>query len=144
NGENGEGLLRNSGLGSQIHLASGGGSGGSVILEVQRLEGSTGSVMVNGGNGGAQGNALGGNGSGGRALLVIDDDSGYTGGIAGLTMQAYGGTSGSARSGAAGTIVIKGAGHTVGHLIVDNGPNPYREGVETPAPVGLNLDSWET
>lgn len=120
---------------------SGGGSGGGIWLDINRLEGGGGRVQSNGGNGST--NAA--SGSGGRIAVYYNQASNYVGGIAGLRLEAFGGTTVDERAGGAGTTYYKNKlTDTYGHLIVDNGSNPHNQGSETMAPVGLSLDSWTT
>ena len=86
-----------------------GGSGGSIYITASVLSG-TGTLSV---NGAAANGGLGGAGGGGR-LAVIASTSSWTG-----VWRAFGGSTGSSGTGAAGTVFVKGPGAN-GTLIFDN------------------------
>ncbi|MFH1745534.1 MAG: immunoglobulin domain-containing protein [Planctomycetota bacterium] len=92
----------------------GGGSGGSIYVQADSLEGS-GSMSANGG--GVVVDSAGG-GGGGRIAIYYDTANTYSG-----TITAYGG--GITRVGGAGTIYIHNNSDTVGDLYVDNNGNSY-------------------
>lgn len=125
--------------------SAGGGSGGSILIQVKTLVGSGGLVRANGGNAFFDANA--GNGSGGRIAFYYEDATGYnTGSIAGVTFNSQGGTNLNESTGAAGTIYFKDTDNDIGgYLVVDNGVgNPHLQGIETNAPLGLVLDGIST
>ena len=94
--------------GNAVHEGGGGGSGGSIWLNVGTLSGS-GSISVNGGTGDS---FVGGGGGGGRiaTYFVANNFSG--------TVSAYGGLG--AAAGGAGTIYSRKAGEPVGKVVIDN------------------------
>lgn len=101
--------------------SSGGGSGGSILIESIYQEGS-GTVHVNGGAGGTNG---GGGGSGGRVAMYYKR-SDYKGSI-----TAFGGDS-VVEAGAAGTIFLKDTTKNYSILtIVNKGRKPSKEEIES-------------
>jgi hypothetical protein len=88
-----DGTIRIDGKNGDIGTSSGGGSGGSVLIEAGIIKG-TGSIQANGGDGGSVG---GGGGSGGR-IAILSGMYSYTGFV-----STYGGNS-PVEAGAAGTI----------------------------------------
>lgn len=68
-----DGLISSSGLGATSSY-SGGGSGGSILIETMNMTGH-GEVSVNGGNG----NVNGGGGAGGRIGVHVDFQNNYGG-----------------------------------------------------------------
>jgi FlgD Ig-like domain len=105
-------ILANGGNGSGYNAESGGGSGGSIWLEVGSLTG-TGKIESRGGDG--LDFAGGGSGSGGGGRIAIYYDAM---GFASERIQAYG-ASGGYNSGA-GTIYLKDNAESYGDLIIDN------------------------
>ncbi len=121
----------------------GGGSGGSVQIETDLLEG-TGTIAADGGHGYCTGGIGGGGGSGGRVVLRYD--------AAGATfpaLHAYGGggqgndLNTASRRGSAGTIYLRPSrldDGVLGELIVDN--NNYASDADTAAPLYTALSSF--
>lgn len=117
----------------------GGGSGGTIFLQTDILNGAGASLNVNGGNGT---NGNGQAGSGGRIAVLYNTDS-YTGGIPAMTMTAYGGPT--SLSAGAGTIYYRDLNSEVnGHLIVRNNGASYGESNTTPVSDSGNFDSIVT
>jgi hypothetical protein len=135
------GTIKANGSSSTSGANTAGGSGGSVFLNTQFLEGTSGTITTHGGNGFLTGEG----GSGGRIAILYDDDSAYIPtGIGSLVKEAYGGMSTtSALIGAAGTVYYKNklAPGSNGHLIIANNPSIYNENLVTPVRDGLAIDS---
>lgn len=91
------GMITVSGTTNFDSTNSGGGSGGSIIIETASLEG-TGSIRVNGGD--AYGN--GGGGGGGRMAVYWKDREWWFG-----SLQAFGGAAGGSRNGGPGSIYMQ-------------------------------------
>lgn len=89
---------------------AGGGSGGSVYLVTQGIEGS-GSITANG----SYGSGRGADGGEGRIALYYDNGT-----IDNFSMTTYGATAGEGGNGASGTIYLKGPDNVYGDLIVSN------------------------
>jgi len=87
----------------------GGGSGGSILVNVGTLSGA-GIISANGG----AGSGVGGGGGGGRIALSFTTNS-FTG-----TITAHGGP-GNSGAGGAGTIYTEAANQSLGQVLVDNG-----------------------
>ena len=109
------------------YWSGGGGSGGSIWLDVDTLTGS-GVISANGGNGG-WGNRAGG-GGGGR-IAVYHRVNSFTG-----ELDARGGIG--VQYGGAGSIYLKSGTDSWGHLHLDNAGGL---GATTPIPDGITLDS---
>ena len=102
----------------------GGGSGGSILLEVGTLSGS-GSISANGGDL----NSFGRSGGGGRVAVYYDDASGFS-----LdTIQAAGGV-----NAGAGTVYLKDRDEPLGTLVLDNRDTDSDAAIPTPLSVGSN------
>jgi hypothetical protein len=117
-----DGSIRANGQGA--FDTSGGGSGGSILINVGVLSG-TGLIEARGGPGGFT--AGGGNGGGGGRIAIYYDSNLLP--SSGVAAGGHLGGIGSA-SGSAGTIYLKDNAATVGDLIIDNGAFPSFE--ETP------------
>lgn len=91
------GLISASGQTNVASHNTGGGSGGSIIIDTTNLEGS-GTIRVNGGN--AYGN--GGGGGGGRLAVYWKDREWWFG-----NLQAFGGSAAGNRNGGPGTLYMK-------------------------------------
>jgi hypothetical protein len=103
--------------GNGVYQHGGGGSGGSIALNVGTLSGS-GAISANGGDG----NGVGGGGGGGRIAIACSTNH-FTG-----AMRAWGGLGGGG-AGGAGTIYLKTNSVLIARVFVDNGGWP---GMETP------------
>ena len=113
-------------------MNSGGGSGGSILINVTTLEGE-GAINASGGDG----NGNGGGGSGGR-IAVYFYNSAFTG-----TVTAMGGRS-SFEAGAAGTIYRVDVKRNLKYLLVSNGNRAPRSSVVTDFihPVSDSARTW--
>ncbi|MBP7637976.1 MAG: hypothetical protein KBA18_08885, partial [Kiritimatiellae bacterium] len=109
---------------SSTAVYRGGGSGGSILLEVGAL-GGAGSVSANGGDL----NSYGRSGGGGRVAVYYDDASGFD-----LdTIQAAGGV-----NVGAGTVYLKDRDEPLGTLALDNRGAESDAAIPTPLSVGSN------
>merc|ERR1711988_556891 len=98
---------------SNACVSGGGGSGGSVLIETIKMDGS-GSITVKGGNTTDRSGKFGGSGAGGRVGIHIAQEDNFNGEI-----HTRGGNSGTKeRNGAAGTLYWN--RHSICHLHVDN------------------------
>lgn len=104
-----DGNIEASGASGKKGSSTGGGSGGSILIESQFMEG-TGSVLANGGDGGTNG---GGGGSGGRIAIFFKQFD-FTG-----TASVFGGDS-SVEAGAAGTIYKEDISKKYKILVISN------------------------
>ncbi len=103
-------ISANGTAGTQANNWGGGGSGGSIWIIADTLEGTTGVIRVNGGTGAA---SYSGGGGGGRICLEYTTANNYSG-----SKTAYGGVGNV--TGGAGTIFIKATSATYGELYVNN------------------------
>jgi hypothetical protein len=108
------GTIQANGIGPGLN----GGAGGTIKINTNAIDGSTGSLRANGGPGQSAG-------AGGRIALVYVNDN-FTGGISALTKDVMGGAGTSPEgNGGGGTIFYRKVGvDLVGHLIVKNNYYP--------------------
>ncbi|MDG0815429.1 Calx-beta domain-containing protein [Bdellovibrio svalbardensis] len=132
---------------------NGGGSGGAIYITAHEVKGANGTISATGGSGciyvPSATAYVSGSGGGGRISVVYDVDS-YTAGFQSLVdfekIRTFGGYGYNYFTGGAGTIYLNytGAPSVNEKIIFNNGSNPYNQGAETPALIGVTVDKFET
>ncbi|MES9902564.1 MAG: hypothetical protein ABW168_07760 [Sedimenticola sp.] len=123
-----DGVIRANGNRSRYNSA---GAGGGLNVDVRALSGA-GFLQANGGS--TYNNYNYPAGGGGRISMHLIDGSGFTG-----TMEASGGSAGTNYVGGAGTVYVKDASQSYGHLKVDNGGKTAKPGSTPIRSVGRHV-----
>lgn len=129
---------------------SGGGSGGSIYITTGTISGGGALISADGGSGtvASGGSTQSSSGAGGRISIVYATDSYYEG-IRSLInyerLRAFGGNQYSSHAGAAGSIFMYNTStETNGKIYYNNGSNPHVQFAETPVPLSVTVDDFDT